>query len=569
VPEWKGERVFDADPKIVEHLRTSGALLAGERFLHSYPHCWRCKQPLIFRATEQWFVSMERNQLREHALAAIDRVAWIPPWGRERIHGMIASRPDWCISRQRVWGVPIVAVFCVACGAPRLDAPLADHVASIIEREGSDAWFARAVEELIPPGLTCAACGETKFRKERDILDVWFDSGVSHAAVLERRPGLRAPADLYLEGSDQHRGWFHTSLLTAVATRGDAPYRACLTHGFILDGQGRKMSKSMGNAMEPDEIIRQSGADVLRLWVAAEDYRGDVGISKEILGHLVEAYRRMRNTARFLLGNLSDFDPGRHAVAYRSLPELDRWALGRLARVERRTRDAYESHEFHTVYHLLNNFCAVDLSALYLDIVKDRLYCSAPDDPGRRAAQTVMHAVVLGLAGMMAPILSFLAEDVFAYLPAASRRQTSIFLTRYPEPDPEWLDEELATRFDRILDVRSAVTKALEAERQSGRIGHSLEAAVRLAPADGLKALLADRAAELAELFIVSEVELDGGRLPESALVAGLGVEVLRADGKKCARCWNYRRDVGRDPDYPEACGRCSDVLRRIGERPA
>ncbi len=563
VPELEGERIFDADEKVIARLREAGTLLAHTSITHSYPHCWRCKKPLFFRATEQWFVSLEANDLRGEALAAIDRVQWIPPWGRDRIHGMIASRPDWCISRQRSWGVPIVAVHCEACGEAHASKELAEHVASIVEREGSDAWFARPVEELVPPGFRCRNCASTRLRKETDILDVWFDSGVSHAAVLERRAGLRSPADLYLEGSDQHRGWFHTSLLTSVATRGRAPYLACLTHGFILDGEGRKMSKSGGNAMPPETIIKELGADVLRLWVAAEDYRGDVRISKQILGHLVEAYRRLRNTARFLLGNLNDFDPSRDAVPYSALPELERWALDRLARVERRAREAYEVYEFHTVYHLLNNYCAVDLSALYLDVVKDRAYCSAPDDPGRRAAQTVMYEIVRALAGMLAPILTFLAEDVWHAIPGTASAD-SVLLTDFPEPSASWLDDALAARFERLLAVRSAVTKALEAERQAGRVKHSLEARVTLAPSGELAELLRGREAFLAELFIVSQVEITDGPLPESSL-PGLGVAVGRAAGEKCARCWNYRTDVGAVPTCPGACGRCADVLGRIG----
>ena len=582
VPELEGKKVFDADAAIVERLRENGNLLSSSPLTHSYPHCWRCKRPLIFRATEQWFVSMEINHLRVHALEAIDHVAWIPPWGRERIRGMIEARPDWCISRQRVWGVPIVAVFCAACGKAHLDAALADHVAAIIEREGSDAWFGRPVEELLPAGFRCDACGGADFRKERDILDVWFDSGVSHAAVMERRPELRTPADLYLEGSDQHRGWFHTSLLTSVATRGAAPYLSCLTHGFILDGQGRKMSKSGGNALAPEEVIAQHGADVLRLWVAAEDYRGDVRLSKEILGHQVEAYRRVRNTARFLLGSLSDFDPKSGRVARDALAEIDRWALDRLARVIARARQAYEAYEFHTVVHLLNNFCAVDLSALYLDITKDRVYCSAPADVPRRATQTVFYEIVRAIATLLAPILSFLAEEIWVSLPERSCTDPaadSVFLAGvelrvsgaspgkagFPEPGPEWLDDALAAGFERVLEVRAAVTKAIEAERQAGRIGHSLEASVTLSPPPELRALLAERAAELADLFIVSEVELVTAELPESPLVAGLGIAVSRASGEKCARCWNYRRDVGASARHPEVCGRCSDVLERIG----
>jgi len=564
VPELAGERIFDADKKVIERIREAGNLIAEAPLVHSYPHCWRCKKPLFFRATEQWWVSLENNDLRAETLAAIDRVRWIPPWGHDRIHGMIATRPDWCISRQRIWGVPIVAVHCEKCGVPHASKELAEHIAALVALEGSDVWFARPVEELLPAGFRCENCAGRAFRKETDILDVWFDSGVSHAAVLERRAELRAPADLYLEGSDQHRGWFHTSILTSVATRGSAPYLACLTHGFILDGQGKKMSKSGGNAMSPDAIMKDSGADVLRLWVAAEDYRGDVKLSKEILGHLVEAYRRMRNTARFLLGNLGDFDPREHAVAYGDLPALERFALDRLARVEQRVRDGYESYEFHTVYHLLNNYCAVDLSALYLDVVKDRAYCSAPDDPGRRATQTVMHEIVRGLAGMLAPVLTFLAEDVWHALPGGGGTD-SVMLTDFPVPRPEWADDALAARFERLLAVRSAVTKALEAERQAGNIGHSLEAQVALAPPPELAELLRDQLDFLPELFIVSQVSLASGPLPESALLPGLGIAVSSAAGEKCARCWNYRLDVGSVAAFPGACGRCGSVLGRIG----
>jgi isoleucyl-tRNA synthetase len=564
VPDLQGQRIFDADKEVIARLREAGTLVAEAPFTHSYPHCWRCKKPLFFRATEQWFVSLSANDLRGETLAAIDRVRWIPPWGRDRIHGMIASRPDWCISRQRSWGVPIVAVYCERCEHPHLSKELAEYVAGIVEREGSDAWFARPVPELLPEGFRCERCAATEFRKETDILDVWFDSGVSHAAVLERRAELRAPADLYLEGSDQHRGWFHTSLLTSVATRGGAPYEACLTHGFILDGEGRKMSKSGGNAIAPDAVLKELGADVLRLWVAAEDYRGDVRLSKQILGHLVEAYRRLRNTARFLLGNLGDFDPRRDAVPHGELPELERWALDRLASVEQRAREAYDAYEFHTVYHLLNNYCAVDLSALYLDVVKDRAYCSAPDDPQRRAAQTVMYEIVRALAGMLAPILTFLAEDVWRALPGAAA-DGSVLLTTFPSPPAEWLDDALAARFERLLAVRAAVTKALEAERQAGKIGHSLEARVVLAPPAELVDLLREHEAFLPELFIVSQVELAEGPLPETPLLPGLGVAVAPAAGEKCARCWNYRLDVGSVPAYPGACGRCADVLGRIG----
>lgn len=563
VPELEGERVWDADPRVIETLETAGTLVARSALDHSYPHCWRCKKPLLYRATEQWFVSMEAGDLRTRALAAIDAVDWVPPWGRERIYGMIEGRPDWCISRQRVWGVPITAFFCEKCEEVHFDDHLAGHVAEIVEREGSNAWFARPAAELLPEGYRCG-CGGDSFHKEQDILDVWFDSGVSHAAVLERREGLHAPADLYLEGSDQHRGWFHTSLLTSVANRGGAPYRACLTHGFILDGKGHKMSKSGGNAMAPDGIIKDLGADVLRLWAAAEDYRNDVRMSKEIIAQLVEAYRRVRNTARFLLGNLGDFDPETHLVDPVDMPDLERWALGRLARVEGRIREAYDAYEFHTVFHLLNNYCAVDLSALYLDVVKDRCYCGAADDHERRASQTVLWRIVRALAGMAAPILSFLAEDIWAAAPRRPGEPESIFLVDFPSPERDWVDDAVAARFDSLLQVRSAVTKAIEGERQAGRIKHSLEAHVRLAAEGELERLLHAHESFLPELFIVSRVSLDAPRAATSSL-EGLGVEIGRASGEKCERCWMYLEDVGQETQYPGTCARCAAVLVKTG----
>ena len=562
VPEFEGLKVFDADSAVIETLEKSGSLVAQSTLDHSYPHCWRCKKALIYRATEQWFVSMETGDLRKKSLEAIDGVEWVPPWGRERIHGMIEGRPDWCISRQRVWGVPITAFFCEKCEEVHFDDALAEHVAEIVEKEGSDAWFARPARELLPRGYTCS-CGSQEFRKEQDILDVWFDSGVSHASVLERREGLHSPADLYLEGSDQHRGWFHTSLLTSVANRGRAPYKACLTHGFILDGKGHKMSKSGGNAMSPEDITKDLGADILRLWAAAEDYRNDVRMSKEIIAQLVESYRRLRNTARFLLGNLGDFDPSAHVVSPDDMPELERWALGRLARIERRAREAYDAYEFHTVYHLLNNYCAVDLSALYLDVVKDRCYCEAVDDPGRRAAQTVMWHIVRALAGIASPILSFLAEDVWAATPRAEGDPESIFLVDFPTPGDGWDDDPLAGRFETLLQVRSAVTKAIEEERKEGRIGHSLEAHVHLDAEAELGRLLHAHEGFLEELFIVSRVSFDATDAPASSL-DGLRVRIDRAPGEKCERCWMYR-ELGREAKYPGTCGRCAAVLVQSG----
>jgi isoleucyl-tRNA synthetase len=558
VPEWQGTAVFAANPRIVEHLREAGALVATSDFVHSYPHCWRCKNAIIFRATEQWFIGMDRERLRERALDEIDRVRWIPAWGRERIRGMIASRPDWCISRQRAWGVPVIALFCDGCGAPLATEGLCEHVATLFETEGADAWFARPVEDLVPPGVACAGCGGRVFRRETDILDVWFDSGVSWAAVLARRPELGTPATLYLEGSDQHRGWFHSALLTSVAITGRAPYEAVLTHGFTLDGQGRKMSKTLGNVIAPDEVIRDHGAELLRLWVAAEDYRDDVRVSKEILAQQVESYRRLRNTARFLLSNLYDFDPVADAVAHADLPELERWALHRTHTLAARVARAYEDYEFHTIYHALNNFCSVDMSAVYLDVRKDRLYCERPASPARRATQTVLHAILDVLARLMAPICSFTADEIWSFMPGA-RRAESVFLAGMPSVPDAWRDDALAARWQRLLDVRAAVTKAIEEARNAGTIKRAPEVRVSLAASNQLEALLDP--AELADLALVAGVDvvptLD---VPESPVLPGLRVAIARADGEKCPRCWIVRPPSG-EGAHPTLCGRCAAVV--------
>jgi isoleucyl-tRNA synthetase len=550
VPEWKGERVFDADAKIVEHLRAAGNLLADERFVHSYPHCWRCKNPIIFRATEQWFIGMDRAHLRQRALDEIDRVRWIPPWGRDRIHGMIATRPDWCVSRQRDWGVPVVAFFCERCDTPHASRAICDHVASIFEREGADAWFKRPAAELVPPGLACTNCGNGTFRRETDILDVWFDSGASWSAVVEKRPELVGHADMYLEGSDQHRGWFHSALLTRVAVKERAPYDVVLTHGFTLDGQGRKMSKSAFNSVAPEQMIKKYGAELVRLWVAAEDYREDVRISDEIFATLAEAYRRVRNTIRFLLSNLYDFDPARDAVAHARLPEIERWALHRTHALGARVRQAYEAFEFHLIYHALNNFCAVDLSALYLDVRKDRLYCERSASPERRATQTVLHAICDALVRLMAPVLSFTAEEAWAFVPGAGKAE-SVFLAGLPECPAEWNDDALAARFEKLLELRSEVTKALEEARKAGVVKQANEARITIAaPADVLA--LARGAEELQSFLLAPAVVLTDG--------SPVRVTIEKATGAKCERCW-YVRPVGKNPVHPTLCERCTGVV--------
>ncbi|HET9491532.1 MAG TPA: isoleucine--tRNA ligase [Methylomirabilota bacterium] len=569
VPHFAGLTVWEANSRIIEHLRATGALLAQVELTHTYPHCWRCKNPTLFRATEQWFIALDKDGLRERALEAIrHRVRWIPAWGEERIFNMVAHRPDWTISRQRVWGVPIVAFYCEPCGALLLEERLVEHVAAIFRAgRGAEEWHARSARELLPPDVRCPRCGGAEFRKETDILDVWFDSGCSHAAVLETRPELRWPAEMYLEGSDQHRGWFHSSLLEAIGTRGQAPYRSVLTHGFVVDGEGRKMSKSQGNYVAPEELIPRYGAEILRLWAAAEDYTEDIRLSTEILDRLADAYRRIRNTYRFLLGNLYDFDPARDRHPSAGLDEVDRWILDRLARLVDRVTRAYEEYQFHTAFHAVHNFCAVDLSAQYLDIIKDRLYTSAPDDPARRAAQTACHDILGALLRLMTPILTFTAEEAWRLAPGAHGE--SVHLERFPEVPLEWIDDRLKGEWDRLLEVRREVAKALETVRAKKQIGSGLEAAVWIpsAPED-LPALLRAKREVLPTLFIVSDVRLfeepppDALLTPtESSEIPGLVIAIGRAPGRKCERCWRYSLRVGESPAHPTLCERCLPVI--------
>jgi isoleucyl-tRNA synthetase len=557
---FAGQFVFDANKPINEMLAKNGSLLKEKEVAHSYPHCWRCKKPVIFRATEQWFISMEKNRLRAKAMESIEQTRWIPRWGIDRISGMVLNRPDWCLSRQRVWGVPIVAFYCTACNHLLLDAKIINHVAGLFEQEGSDIWFAYEAGRLLPPGAACPQCGSAALEKETDILDVWFDSGVSHAAVLEQRAGLASPCDLYLEGSDQHRGWFQSSLLTAVGTRGRAPYRSVLTHGFVVDGKGEKMAKSKGNVISPDEVIRQYGAEVLRLWVASENYQEDMRISPDILKRLSEAYRKIRNTCRFMLGNLKDFNPAQDAVAYPELQEIDRWALYRFNQLVRRVSRAYAEYEFHTIYHGITNFCITDMSAVYLDVLKDRLYCSASRSPERRAAQTVIYQVLKGLLELLAPVLSFTADEAWQLLPGA--KPESVHLSAFPQPREEYDDAALAGRWETLLKLRDTVLKELESARVGRQIGNSLEAAIRIDAAGALHDLLRQYSGMLADIFIVSRVELGlQGTAPDEGglekLVEAAAVTVLRAAGSKCQRCWKYYPG-----DDPEVCPRCSTALR-------
>jgi isoleucyl-tRNA synthetase len=561
VPFFAGQFVFDANGAVNKKLREVGALLKEEMMVHSYPHCWRTNDPIIFRATEQWFISMEKNGLRKNALKSINEVTWIPPWGRDRIYGMIENRPDWCVSRQRAWGIPITVFYCSACKKSLVTRETIQHIVRLFEEKGADVWFAEGADGLLPKGTQCGQCGGREFTKERDILDVWFDSGVSYAAVLEKRDYLEFPASLYLEGSDQHRGWFHSSLLTSVGTRGHAPYLSVLTHGFVVDGEGKKMSKSAGNVIAPDEVISKLGADVLRLWVAAEDYKDDIKISNEILKRLADAYFRIRNTYRFLLGNLYDFNPEKDRIPYAELYEIDRWALHQLQKLISRVREAYERFEFHTVYHSVQNFCAVEMSALYFDILKDRLYTFPSRSIGRRSAQTALDEILRTLTGLMAPILSFTAEEVWKYLPQEPGKKESVHLTLFPEARNEYLDEGLYERWEKIWEIRSVVTKALEEARKERTIGLSLDAQVHLYLPEKTYQFLQPFQTELKSIFIVSSVTLHlapSGTKDEKEV----RVEILRADGAKCERCWNYDVDIGRHPQHPTICPRCIEAIQ-------
>jgi isoleucyl-tRNA synthetase len=562
---FRGQFVFDANENINKKLNEVGAMVAEVSIEHSYPHCWRCKHPVIYRATPQWFISMDKTGLRRNSLESIDTVTWIPQWGRDRIYGMIENRPDWCVSRQRAWGVPITVFYCRDCEAILLDQMIMEKVYSQFEQHGADIWFEKDISYFLPDDVKCSACGSKNFVKESDILDVWFDSGVSHAAVLEPRENLRWPADLYLEGSDQHRGWFHSALLTAVGTRKRAPYKAVLTHGFVVDANGRKMSKSLGNVAAPREVIDKYGAEILRLWVSATDYREDIRISENILKQLSDTYRRIRNTSRFILGNLRDFDPAVDEVSYDAMPEIDRFALHKLHGLIEKTLKSYDEYEYHIIYHALHNYCTLDLSAFYLDILKDRLYTSPPKSDARKSAQTVMYFLLDSLARIMAPLLPFTAEEIWEYLPAHSDKVPSVHLALLPEANSQWKDESLAQKWETILKVRAEATKALEEARVQKQIGHPLDAAITISAKEDLYSLLQPYAEDLRFIFIVSSVsllkdkKLDGSFVSEN--VEGLSIKIEAAAGEKCERCWVHETSVGSNSEHPSICERCQKAI--------
>jgi isoleucyl-tRNA synthetase len=571
LPEYKGKDVFTANPIIVKLLGDHGALLGHHQYKHSYPHCWRCHNPVIFRATEQWFIKMDqaahgaKQTLRQEALEEIHRVKWIPGWGEERIYEMIEKRPDWCVSRQRFWGVPIIVFFCDGCGKQLNDFAALRNVVKWFEKEGADAWYKLSPQELLPAGTKCS-CGEEKWRKENDILDVWFDSGSSHLAVLT---GNEWPADVYLEGPDQYRGWFHSSLLIATGIRDKAPYRGVVTHGWTLDEQGRPMSKSLGNIVLPTEICDKWGADLLRLWVGSQEYQADVKMSDRVMTQLSEAYRKIRNTIRFALGNLNDFDPSGHAVANEQLDELDRWMLERTADLVKKCREWYAAYEFHRVYHAIHDYCVVDLSSFYYDVLKDRLYTKAANNKSRRSGQTAVWKITAALVRMLAPILVFTSEEAWKFLPHASGEPGSVHIALFPEEAElrTGIAPEKANTWDLLAKVRGELLKALEVARNEKKLINSgLEAKVLLNADLELKAKLKHYLAQLPGLFIVSQVELLSAGTGEfrSEVVPGLEVSVQRADGKKCDRCWNYSVHVGENSRYSTVCERCSEAIAEI-----
>lgn len=565
--KFEGLLVHDANVPVIKELAEKNRLLGKGSLKHQYAHCWRCKNPVIYRATEQWFASVDG--FREQALQAIEGVKWVPSWGRDRIHNMVADRHDWCISRQRVWGVPIPIFYCKKCNEHIINDTTIQAVKTLFAKEGSDAWWAKAAEEILPQGFACPHCGHDSFRKESDIMDVWFDSGSSHASVLEQHAELHWPADLYLEGSDQHRGWFQSSLLTSVASRGTAPYKAVLTHGFVVDGEGRKMSKSVGNVIVPQEVIKKYGADILRLWVASADYKADIRISNEILKQMAEVYRKIRNTFKYILGNIHDFNPNIDKTAYADMLEIDKWALLRLEQVRERVTKAYEDYDFHLLYHTVHNFCAIDLSSIYLDILKDRLYASVPGSVERRSAQTAMYEILTTLVAMVSPVLTFTAEEVWQHMPAVDGKPESVQLASWPAAKPEYLDAALEKKWNAILDIRSEITKALETARRNKTIGHSLDAAVTVYAEGEAQALLQLIAGDLATILIVSEATVVGtlADAPAEAYRASevaVAVTVAAATGEKCERCWIHSHTVGHDTEHPALCQRCAAVIKQL-----
>ncbi len=553
--QFAGLLTDDANKPIAQHLESIGLLFGLKKIIHQYPHCWRCKKPVLFRATNQWFCSVD--DFKADAVKAINDVEWIPGWGKDRITSMVQERKDWCISRQRRWGVPIPIFFCKECGEPYIDKAAMDAVAELFRKEGSDAWYKYSAEEILPEGAKCHKCSSASFDKERDIMDVWFDSGVTHAAVCKEREELTWPADLYLEGADQYRGWFQSSLLTSVAAFGQAPYKSVLTHGWVVDGEGKKMSKSLGNGIDPQEVVDQYGADVLRLWVASSDYHVDIRISKEILKQLSEAYRKIRNTARYILGNISDFDPDKDSVAVNELMPIDKWAINKLNELMAKVKNGYDTYEFHQVYHAIHNFCVVDMSNFYLDVLKDRLYTEKADSKSRRAAQTTIYIILDAMTRMIAPILAYTSDEIWKYMPhCADSDPQCILFNQMPQTIELDLEENFISNWDKIHELRDTVKKHLETAVKDKLIKSSLEASVTLKATGNEFEFISNVKDELAAAFIVSQV-----LVVSDDAATELQVTVEKAQGEKCERCWAYSETVGNCSDHPTLCARCAEVI--------
>ncbi len=562
--QFAGLTTEEANKPIAEHLEKIGALFALQKIIHQYPHCWRCHKPVIFRATSQWFCSVDA--FKDKAVKAAEDVKWFPEWGKDRLQSMIVERADWCISRQRKWGVPIPVFYCDKCGKEIIDNDAMMNVSKIFGEEGSDAWFAKSAKELLPEGFKCPHCGNTEdFTKESDIMDVWFDSGSTHQAVLERRDYLQRPADVYLEGADQYRGWFQSSILTSVAMGNGAPYKQIITHGWTVDGEGKKMSKSLGNGIAPQDIISKYGADILRLWVASSDYHADIRISPEILKQLSDNYRKIRNTARYCLGNLYDFNPDTDMVANDELEELDKYALMKLDEVIETAKQGYEVYEYHTTAHAIHNFCVVDMSNFYFDVLKDRLYTSAPESKTRRAAQTVLYKVLDALTLLLTPILAYTADEIWHAMPHDKSRNTeSPLFNDIPAANYIEADKAFMEKWDKIHDVRTDVQKALELARNEKVIGKSLESKITLFADGELYDFLKVIESSLPEIFITSAVSVENGKGSFEGEVEGLSVSVSKAEGEKCERCWTFSTTVGECAEHPTLCKKCAEVIKSM-----
>jgi len=568
--KYEGMTVFDGNKVVIKDLQDNGSLLHYERITHSYPHCWRCHKPVIFRTTTQWFMSIDHNSLRKKSIEEIKKVAWVPKTSINRITAMVENRPDWCLSRQRMWGVGIPAFYCTDCGEMNMTKKSIDHAADLVAEKGSDIWFEAAPEDLLPHDYVCSKCGGKNFRKESDILDVWFDSGSTHRAVLEEREELDWPCDVYFEGSDQHRGWFNSSLMIAVATKDAAPYRQVITHGWTLDEKGKAMHKSHGNVVSPLKLIDKFGADLLRLWIASTDFRPDMSYSERNMKRVSDAYRRIRNTFRFILGNLSDFDPTLHQVKASDMREFDLWILHRAQKFLEKQVDRYKNYDYHELYQDVHNFFAIDLSALYLDMVKDRLYCDGKSSISRRSAQTAMYLIGKSLLTVIAPVLVFTSEEAWGYFPKIESDPESVHFLEFVQPGKSFINPELSERWERLLKARAGVTKVLEEARSKKKIGHSLDAIVYIRPkSDDLKKFLEEYQEELPMLFITSQAAIVDEKVPSDFLLDDEDAEffVQSALGKKCERCWQYSEDVGSFPDHQTICGRCYRVMtEEMGE---